>query len=126
MGYVISLTVSQTFPHLYMYCWPQSFFEYESQYIAVSVFCIFIIAQLALLQAQQIYGPKFFVPLEWRRDPNAYNYYFKFSKRPASSNDPEIAEYQEEEHIECVICMNKIIYELDRDGNLINLNQNNS
>lgn len=60
------------------------------------------------------------MPYEWRRDPNAYNYFFKFSRRSArSSTDPERADYQAEEHIECVICMNKIIWEVDPDGVLV-------
>jgi hypothetical protein len=58
-----------------------------------------------------------------RRDPNAYNYFFKFSTRARSANDPERAQYQEEEHIECVICMNKICYEVDIDGVIILENQ---
>lgn len=60
------------------------------------------------------------MPYELRRDPNAYNYFFKFSRR-AGSSDPERAESQPEEDMECVICMNKIIYDIGRDGNLINL-----
>ena len=54
-----------------------------------------------------------------RRDPNAYNYFHKFSTGARTSNDPERAEQQEEEHIECVICMNKISYEVDHDGIII-------
>lgn len=65
------------------------------------------------------------MPFELRRDPNAYNYFFKFSRR-AGSNDPERADSQPEENIECVICMNKIIYEIGSDGNVINLTGNTS
>ena len=32
---------------------------------------------------------------------------------------PERAAHQEEEHIECVICMNKICFEVDVDGVMI-------
>lgn len=54
-----------------------------------------------------------------RRDPNAYNYFYKFNTRARGSNDPERAAHQEEEHIECVICMNKICFEVDVDGVMI-------
>ena len=51
------------------------------------------------------------IPYEWRKDPNAYQYFYKFSS--TENSVPE-------EHHECVICMNKIIYHVDSDGNLIN------
>jgi len=66
---------------------------------------------------QQKLGPRFFIPYKYRRNPNAYNYFFKFSSR--TTNDPERSEYSTEEHVECVICMNKIIYEIDEDSNLV-------
>jgi hypothetical protein len=60
------------------------------------------------------------VPYELRKDPNAYNYFFKFSnKKKRSINDPERASIQLEEHIECVICMNQIQYEVDVDGIMV-------
>ena len=75
--------------------------------------------QLIVIYYQNILGPRFFVPIEMRRDPNAYNYFFKFNTRVRTESDPERAEYQAEEHIECVICMNKIIYDVDMDGVII-------
>ena len=54
-----------------------------------------------------------------RRNHNAYNYFFKFSVRARSTTDPELAQHQEEEHIECVICMNKICYEVDLEGTIV-------
>jgi len=61
------------------------------------------------------------IPYEWRRDPNAYQYFFKFKKQ-SEATDLESSE-ENLEHVECVICMSKIIYEIDVDGNLINLKQ---
>ena len=58
------------------------------------------------------------MPYKYRRDPNAYNYFFKLKTNPNPS-DPESTDYQSEEHTECVICMSKLIYEIDQDGNLI-------
>ena len=40
MGYYVALTSSQTFPHLYMFSWPQSFFEFESSYVAVIILAL--------------------------------------------------------------------------------------
>lgn len=59
------------------------------------------------------------VPAEWRRDPNAYNYYFKFSRGGRRAGLPARAAEQPEEAIECVICMNKIIWEVDAEGNVV-------
>lgn len=70
------------------------------------------------MKKQREDGPKWFVPYEWRKDPNAYNYFFKFSQR-ARSNDNERGNSLEDENIECVICMNKISLEVDADGVLV-------
>jgi len=61
------------------------------------------------------------VPYEWRRDPNAYNYFFKFTTE--TTEDSQRTSYSQEEHTECVICMNKIIHAIDKDGNLIDARQ---
>ena len=50
------------------------------------------------------------IPYEWRRDPNAHQYFHKFTRNT-------------EEHQECVICMNKVSWEIDAQGNLINESQ---
>lgn len=73
------------------------------------------------LHLQQKLGARFFIPYKLRRNPNAYNYFFKFSNRSSTRgpNDPERAPHQEEEHIECVICMNKIIWEVDTEGSIV-------
>ena len=55
------------------------------------------------------------VPYEWRRDPNAYQYFYKFAKARSDGSSAH-----NEEHVECVICMNKIIWEIDAEGSLIN------
>lgn len=65
-----------------------------------------------VLYYQKQWGARFFVPLSWRLDPNAHNYFHKIG-RP--KNDPESAE---EENVECVICMNKIIWEVE-DGTCV-------
>ena len=61
------------------------------------------------------------MPKILRRDPNSYQYYFKFSKRRQflGGNDPERADFQAEEHIECLICMNQIMWEVDVEGGLV-------
>jgi len=61
------------------------------------------------------------VPYEIRKNPNAYNYFFKFSnkKKIRNPNDPERAFVQLEEQTECVICMNQIQYEVDVDGVIV-------
>lgn len=99
---------------------PNNFFEKEASIPFVVCFVAFVGGQIMVMHYQKKLGPKFFIPYDLRRDPNAYNYFYKFKKRPTSQNDPEVASYQAEEHIECAICMNKIIWEIDQEGNLIN------
>ena len=72
-----------------------------------------------MIHKQKTDGPRWFVPYELRKDPNAYNYFFKFQNRRRSANDPERAGHQEEEDVECVICMNKISIEVDVDGIIV-------
>lgn len=119
MSYFLCLTVSQCLSILYLFGCPKNFLQKQTNIIFVIAYLMFVGGQLFILYYQGILGPRFFVPYNMRKDPNAYNYFFKFSRRPRSSTDPEIAAYQEEEHIECVICMNKICYEVDQDGVII-------
>ena len=125
MGYYCSLLASQVFLPLYIHGCPGNFFDKETSNAFVLAFMIVIAVQMTTLYFQSKLGPRFFVPYELRRDPNAYNYFFKFSRR-AGSNDPERADSQPEENIECVICMNKIIYEIGTDGNVIDLAGNSA
>jgi len=55
-------------------------------------------------------NPRFFVPLAWRRNPNAFNYYQKIKQSPSSNSDIEMQEINGDE--DCVICMNPIIIEV--------------
>lgn len=80
-------------------------------------------ASLLCLALQKIRGPRFMVPAEWRRDPNAYNYYFKFARGVRREGQPARAAEQPEEAMECVICMNKIIWEVDAEGTLVEKDQ---
>jgi len=125
MGYYSSLLAAQVFLPLYINGCPGNFFDKETSNTFVLAFMIVIGVQMITLYFQQKLGPRFFVPYELRRDPNAHVYFHKFSRR-AGSNDPERAEAQPEENIECVICMNKIIYEIGSDGNVINLSGNSA
>ena len=78
---------------VYMYGCPHNFFEKQTNLTFVIVFMGLLLAQLIILYYQQKLGPRFFIPLALRRDPNAYNYYFNFTKSRRGANDPERAEY---------------------------------
>jgi hypothetical protein len=60
------------------------------------------------------------VPYEWRKDPNAYQYFNKFGKNRGVASVEGENQHSNEEHVECVICMSKIIWEIDADGSLVN------
>ena len=103
---------------LYLFGCPYNFFQKETNFPFILSYLLFVGFQLTILFYQSKLGPRFFVPLELRRDSNAHIYFFKFA-RARGANDPERAQHQEEEHIECVICMNKICYEVDWQGLIV-------
>ena len=93
---------------------------------------------------QKTIGPRWFVPLAWRRNPNAYNYYrdvpsaiIKRAKREAEANqklgnqnapmnqDDEAIEEESEEML-CVICMNGVHLQVDESGSLVHDNTVNN
>ena len=59
---------------------PRNIFEKEPDVTLVCEVLTVQIASLLCLAFQKTRGPRFMVPEEWRRDPNAYNYIFKFSR----------------------------------------------
>ena len=76
----LGLTICQIFPTLYMFGCPKSLYEIEPNEVLV---CYLVIVQaccMIMMYLQFKKGPRFFVPPDWRRNPNAYNYYFKFSR----------------------------------------------
>jgi uncharacterized protein with PQ loop repeat len=112
LSFFMGLSMSQSFLILYIYGCPSNFLQKQTNYPFVGFFIIYQSCQLLVLYYQKLWGARFFVPLSWRLDPNAHNYFCKIG-RP--KNDPESAE---EENVECVICMNKIIWEVE-DGTCV-------
>ena len=94
MTFYLCMTFSQIYLIMYIYGCPKSFIQKETNYVFLFIFLAYLAVQLIVLHFQAKWGPRFFVPLSLRRDPNAYNYFFKFSIQDRRGpNDPERAEY---------------------------------
>jgi hypothetical protein len=115
----IGMSVGILVPVSYEFMCPRNIFEKAPDATLVCEIIMLQAATLVCLAFQKIKGPRFMVPVEWRRDPNTYNYYFKFATGERRSGLPARAAEQPEEAVECVICMNKIIWEVDGEGNVI-------
>jgi len=108
LGYVIAATLCHSFLPLYIKGCPYNLLDKEPNYPVALFIAAYMAGQVLLIYYQQKKGARFFVPREWRRDPNAYNYFRHFELREEEINDEETNTSHEEVaigHKECVICM---------------------
>ncbi|CDW77339.1 ring-finger-containing ubiquitin ligase [Stylonychia lemnae] len=111
--FVNTLTLSHNFLIFYMRGCPYNIFDKQTNYVFLLIVASFLALQVYIVKYQQLRHPRFFVPIEWRRNPNAYNYYFKFSNKNSQINqDIETQEINQVE--ECVICMNPLRYQVNQ------------
>ena len=121
MQFASALFTVQSFTPLYMKMDSQNFVDHETDRVAGMIIILFMALQLAIIKSQQTYGPRWFIPKRFRRNPYSYDYFHTVPERVlarARSNSKEASEDDEM----CVICMNYIHFEVDGDGALVNLN----
>ena len=80
---------------MYLFGCSNNFFKKETNEGFILFFIVYLGVQLIIIYKQKIDGPRWFIPYEWRKNPNAYNYIFKFSDQSSARrpNDPERANY---------------------------------
>lgn len=88
--------------------------EIQADPVTGCLMIIFMAAQVLILKSQTTWGPRWFVPESWRRNPNAYYYNRQLSR---DLFDDEEAGRAEE--MICVICMNAVRFEVDASGSIV-------
>eukprot|EP00347_Sterkiella_histriomuscorum_P023553 403334199 len=121
-GYLIyGMSAVHSILPIYLNGCPYNLFEADPNYYLVLAYVGYMGLQIYILKQQQIRNPRFFVPKEWRRDPGAYNYYAKFPRTSGESSQNSVSDQERLEinggEEECVICMNPLRFEIDKDNN---------
>jgi len=97
-----------------------NFFEFSTDYAGGYLMLLGFIFDMLTLESQKKWGPRWFVPEKWRRNPNAYDY-----TRKVTSTMIRDEEENRNEEVICLICMNPIRYEVNENGAPIPIHQNN-
>jgi hypothetical protein len=115
--FVYFLTLSHTFLPIYLRGCPSNVFERQPNYIFTLIFIAYLALQIFVVLQQRKRNPRFFVPLAWRKNPNAFNYFHKFSQKAAAvANQPDIERQEINDQEDCVICMNPLHLEVDANN----------
>ena len=88
--------------------------EVKSDLLAGFIMILFMGIQILILHSQKTWGPRWFVPEKWRKNPNAYDYNNKMTKQLFKDEETGVVE-----EMVCVICMQPVRFEVDSSGEII-------
>jgi len=85
--------------------------ELPNDYPCAILMLLLSVSQIVVLKSQKEFGPRWFVPRKFRRDPNAYEY-----NRDLDSDTIQQEESGQVEEMVCVICMVPVRHDVDMFG----------
>ena len=130
---VVALLALQSFLPLYLKMCHNNFLSNETDMFGGLMMILVMAAQVVVIEGQQRWGPRWFVPERFRRNPFAFNYYQdvpqslinRDKKQRAKAqgtsgllSGEELKDDADDGEVEmlCVICMNAIHLDVDESG----------